>query len=91
MDVNTDILCQNGWINVSRRHIWIDQGILAVEMEISALMTVAIYRSIAMAGLLVVSDELFQLKWRPGFSNSLLKKSSRAAGKVLLRLAGFLK
>ncbi len=68
-----------------------DQGILAVEMEISALMTVAIYRSIAMAGLLVVSDELFQLKWRPGFSNSLLKKSSRAAGKVLLRLAGFLK
>jgi uridine phosphorylase len=68
-----------------------NQGILAVEMEISALMTVALYRSVAMAGLLVVSDELFQLKWRPGFSNPLLKKSSRAAGKVLLRLAGSLK
>jgi uridine phosphorylase len=68
-----------------------DQGILAVEMEISALMTVALYRSVAMAGLLVVSDELFQLKWRPGFSNPLLKKSSRAAGKVLLRLAGSVK
>ena len=68
-----------------------DQGILAVEMEISALMTVALYRSVAMAGLLVVSDELFQPKWRPGFSNPLLKKSSRAAGKVLLGLAGSVK
>jgi uridine phosphorylase len=68
-----------------------DQGILAVEMEMSALMTVALYRSVAMAGLLVVSDELFRLKWRPGFSNPLLKKSSRTAGKVLLRLAGSVK
>jgi len=65
-----------------------DQGILAVEMEMSALMTVAIYRSVSMAGLLVVSDELFDLKWRPGFSDPLLKKNSRAAGQILLRLAG---
>ena len=63
------------------------QGVLAVEMEMSALMTVAIYRSVSMAGLLVVSDELFDLKWRPGFSNPLLKRNSRAAGKILLRLA----
>ncbi|UCF86116.1 MAG: nucleoside phosphorylase [Desulfobacteraceae bacterium] len=67
-----------------------NKGILAVEMEISALMTVALYRSVAMAGLLVVSDELFELTWRPGFSNPLLKKNSRAAGKVLLGLAGTL-
>ncbi|MCD4716648.1 MAG: nucleoside phosphorylase [Desulfobacterales bacterium] len=65
-----------------------NQGILAVEMEMSALMTVAIYRSVSMAGLLVVSDELFDLKWRPGFSDPLLKKNSRAAGQILLRLAG---
>ena len=64
-----------------------NQGILAVEMEISALMTVAIYRSVSMAGLLVVSDELFDLKWRPGFSNPLLKKNSRVAGQILLRVA----
>jgi uridine phosphorylase len=67
-----------------------DKGVLAVEMEFSALMTVALYRSVAMAGLLVVSDELFDLKWRPGFSNALLKKNSRAAGKILLTLAGAL-
>ncbi|HBF42564.1 MAG TPA: hypothetical protein DDW42_02825 [Desulfobacteraceae bacterium] len=65
-----------------------DQGVLAVEMEISALMTVSLYRSTAMAGLLVVSDELFDLKWRPGFSNPLLKRNSHSAGKILLDLAG---
>ena len=66
------------------------RGILAVEMEFSALMTVALYRAAAMTGLLVVSDELFDLRWRPGFSNPLLKKASRAAGEVLLRLAASL-
>jgi uridine phosphorylase len=64
------------------------QGILAVEMETSALMTLAIYRSVAMAGLLTVSDELFDLKWRPGFRDPLLKEHSRAAGRVLVALAG---
>ncbi len=66
------------------------RGVLAVEMEISALMTIALYRSIAMAGLLVVSDEIFDFKWRPGFSNPLVKKKSRAAGKVLFSLANSL-
>ncbi len=64
------------------------KGILAVEMEISALMTLALYRSVTMASVLVVSDELFELKWRPGFSNPLLKENSHAAGRVLLSLAG---
>ncbi len=64
------------------------KGILAVEMELSSLMTLALYRSVSMAGVLVVSDELFELKWSPGFSNPLLKENSRAAGRVLLSLAG---
>ena len=65
-----------------------DLGVLAVEMEMSALMTVAIYRSVAMAGLLVVSDELSHLTWRPGFSSPLLEKNTRAAGDVLLCVSG---
>lgn len=65
-----------------------DKGILAVEMEISALMTVALYRSVSLAGLLVVSDELFDYKWRRGFSNQALKKASRHACELLLNLAG---
>ena len=65
-----------------------DLGVLAVEMEMSALMTLAIYRSVAVAGLLVVSDELSHLNWRPGFSRPLLEKNTRAAGEVLIQLSG---
>jgi uridine phosphorylase len=64
-----------------------EKGVLAVEMEISALLTVAAYRSVSLTGLLVVSDELFDLKWRPGFSNPLLKNNTRLAGELLLRLS----
>jgi purine-nucleoside phosphorylase len=42
-------------------------GILAVEMEFSALASVARFRGVDLAGLLVVSDELSSLSWRPGF------------------------
>jgi uridine phosphorylase len=59
-------------------------GVLAVEMEMSALMTVALFRAVSVAALLVVSDELFDLKWKPGFSDPLLQKRSRAAAEILL-------
>jgi uridine phosphorylase len=62
------------------------ERIMAVEMEMSALLTVAIYRSVSLAGLLVVSDELFDSVWRPGFSDPGLKKASRMAGETLLDL-----
>lgn len=66
------------------------QGLLAVEMEMSALMAVTQYRSIAMAALLVVSDELFDLKWRTGFSDPFMRKTSRFAAELLLSTAGSL-
>ncbi len=62
------------------------RGYLAVEMEMSALITVAIYRSVKLAGLLIVSDELFSLQWHYGFGADKLKKTSRAAGRLLLNL-----
>ena len=62
------------------------RGLLAVEMELSALMTVALYREVELGGLLVVSDELFDLKWHTGFSNPKLKRSSRFAGELLMQL-----
>jgi len=65
-----------------------ESGVLAVEMEMSALMALATYRTIKLAGLLVVSDELFRMKWHSGFSNPQLKKSSRFAGEILLSLVG---
>jgi len=46
-----------------------DQGILAVEMELAALFTVARFRGVELAALLVISDELASLSWKPGWVN----------------------
>jgi len=43
------------------------QGVLAVEMEVSALYSVARFRDVELSAMLVVSDELSAFKWRPGF------------------------
>jgi len=63
------------------------EGALAVEMEMSALMRVGLFRSVAVAALLVVSDELFDLKWNRGFSNPKLKEATRSGAEILLQLA----
>ena len=60
------------------------EGILAVEMEMSALFHVAAYRKVQLVGLLVVSDELFTLKWRPGFRSAHFNRSRRHAIDALL-------
>ncbi len=61
--------------------------VLAVEMEMSALMTLAVYRSVKLSGLLVVSDELFDFNWKRGFSSPLFKNRCEQAGTLLLRVA----
>ena len=62
------------------------KGLLAVDMEMSALINLAIYRSVELAGLLIVSDELFSLEWHNGVGTERLKKRSREAGRLLLDL-----
>ncbi len=65
-------------------------GMLAVEMEMSALFTVARYRGVALAGLLVVSDELFNLTWRHGLRQENFCRSRReAVAAALDALAGY--
>ncbi len=59
-------------------------GRLAVEMELAALFTVADYRQVALAGLLVVSDELQTLVWRAGYQDERLAVGRRAALTVAL-------
>ncbi|MEM5786028.1 MAG: nucleoside phosphorylase [Syntrophobacteraceae bacterium] len=49
------------------------EGILAVDMETSALFTVARFRGVELAVVLVVSDDLSSLKWVHGFRNPLFK------------------
>ena len=62
-------------------------GELAVDMETSAVMTVARFREIAWAGLMVVSDELWGEKWRPGFRSVELKQGLRTAAEIILEAA----
>ncbi len=45
------------------------QGVLAVEMEVSALFSVAQFRQVELGAILVVSDELSTFKWRAGFKD----------------------
>ncbi|MGD1970268.1 MAG: nucleoside phosphorylase [Desulfobacterales bacterium] len=56
---------------------------LAVEMEISALFTVAKYRGVDLSALAIVSDELASFKWRPGFKTSEFKRGRQAACRVI--------
>ena len=68
-----------------------DAGYLAVEMEASALMAVAAFRGVSFASLLVVSDEIGTLKWKPGFTDDRfllgLEKAARAAAGCLANFA----
>lgn len=58
-------------------------GALAVEMEISACLTVAQWRRVPFAALLVVSDELSDLKWRPGFRDPRFKQACKAVSQTI--------
>ena len=60
--------------------------ILAVEMEMSALFTVAQFRGVDIGGLLVVSDELSSLTWRPGFTHTKFKQGRRTVCRLIKEL-----
>jgi len=59
------------------------KDVLAVEMELSALFTVGKFRNVQMGGILVVSDELSTLTWRPGFREQCFKESRKAVVEVI--------
>jgi uridine phosphorylase len=59
------------------------RGILAVEMETSALFAVGKYRAVKVGALLLVSDELATFTWKPGFKDPRFKQSRRQAGNVI--------
>ncbi len=61
-------------------------GILAVEMEMSALRTVAQFRGVDLGGVLVVSDELSSLTWRPGFKHEKFLQSRKTACTLIKEL-----
>lgn len=62
------------------------RGALSVEMEVSALFSVAAFRRVEAAALLVVSDDLSSLTWKPGFKDPRFARGREAAGAVIERL-----
>jgi uridine phosphorylase len=65
-------------------------GVLAVEMECSALFTVGGFRGVEVAALLVVSDDLSSLTWRPGFKDPRFIRGREMACNVIGRLCSAL-
>ena len=59
------------------QHLNKHEKVIGVDMEFSALCTVAAFRGIDFAGALVVSDELFRESWRPGFREERFRRSCR--------------
>jgi len=56
---------------------------IGVEMEISALFTVAKFRGADLGAMAVVSDELASFKWRPGFKMDEFKHGRKTACTVI--------
>ncbi|MFP4473989.1 MAG: nucleoside phosphorylase [Desulfatibacillaceae bacterium] len=62
-------------------------GAVGVDMETSALFTVARFRCVRMAALCVVSDELHDGTWRPGFTDRRFAAARGAAVEVICALS----
>jgi nucleoside phosphorylase len=67
-----------------------EKGVVAVDMEFSALCAVARFRKIEFTAVLSVSDELWGESWRPGFSAQIfLERKEAALNGLLGHLRGF--
>jgi purine-nucleoside phosphorylase len=62
------------------------QGVLAVEMELSALFAVGKFHGVEVMGLLVVSDEISTLTWKPGFKTKSFKAARHTVAKAMQQL-----
>ena len=63
-----------------------EKGILAVEMELSALLSVGMFHDVNVSALLVVSDELSSLTWKPGFKSEQFKQARKDAAMIVRKL-----
>ncbi len=62
-------------------------GVVTVEMELSALFTVATFRGVECAALLAVSDELHGDAWDLGFGGEAFERAMGRAGLIALDVA----
>ena len=66
------------------------EGILAVEMEFSALVRVAAFRQVELAAVMVVSDLLWQNPWQPAFQSKEFRQRSLGLVNDLVQCIGAL-
>jgi len=59
------------------------KGVLAVDMEVSALFSAGAFRGMSVGALLIVSDELGSLEWVRGFSGDTFKRGRRIVGEIV--------
>lgn len=59
------------------------RDVLAVDMETSALFTIGAFRNVDVGAVLVVSDDLSDLTWRPGFKEKRFRDSRRRAADLI--------
>jgi len=64
-----------------------DAGVLAIDMETSALYAVAKHRNVDIASALVISDLLTKLQWRPAFGDRRVLTSTRLAMQLAVKAA----
>lgn len=55
-----------------------NKGALAVEMEVSALFTVSAFLGVEISAILVVSDDVSGLTWKPGFKDKRFVENRRS-------------
>ncbi len=64
-----------------------DQGVIGIDLELAALFAVSRFRGMAAAGLLVISDELFTLKWQPARGSEPFRTARHQALRLVLDAA----
>jgi len=62
-----------------------EEHVVGVDMEFSALCNVAAFRKIDFGALLIVSDEIWSSKWKPGFNNKHFQDRCRQVLQCLLQ------
>jgi uridine phosphorylase len=86
------LTCRDGWIwttdavfrETPRKLAYFQrQGALAVEMELSAVFTLARALTLEVAAVLIVSDELTTGQWRPGFKSQRFRQARHLVGEAL--------
>lgn len=79
----TDALYRETWTKVEQ---YKDRGLMAVDMECTALHSVAAFRGVSLGAVLLVSDELFDGRWRSGYSRPQFRARSRQLLTLLFSL-----